>query len=176
MIVRADDLRPEGLPVDLRLDVGPLSYVEGFEIQVGATKLAARLRPSRGGLACAGRVEAVVSVPCSRCLAFYTLPVDREFDVSYLPARSAGEAESVWLRFPVRPPRPGVHALALHLRYAVTGAADPASQRACLLLTLGARADPPIRVRSRSSWRCFRTPSALATVRDASSSSPCRWP
>lgn len=58
----------------------------------------------------------------------------------------AGEAGSVRLRFPVRPPRPGVHALALHLRYPVTGAADPASQRACLLLALGARADPPIRV------------------------------
>jgi uncharacterized protein len=98
VIVRADDLRPEGLPVDLTLDVGPLSYEESIEIQVGATTLAARVRPSRGGVVCAGRIEAVVSVPCSRCLAYYSLPVDREFDVSYLPEPSAGQTENIDLR------------------------------------------------------------------------------
>lgn len=56
----------------------------------------------------------------------------------------AGATERVWLHFPVSPPRPGVHALALHLRYPVAGAADPASQRAYLLLALGAQAETPL--------------------------------
>lgn len=93
MIVRVDDLRPEGLRVDLTLELGPLSYGECFEIQVGAVRLAAHVGPSRGGLTCTGRIEAVLSVPCSRCLAYYTLPLDRQFDVPYLPAPPAGEPD-----------------------------------------------------------------------------------
>jgi hypothetical protein len=65
---------------------------------------------------------------------------------SALPgALAAGATEPLWLHFPVAPPRPGVHALALHLAHAVDGAA-PASRRACVLLELGARAEPPILV------------------------------
>lgn len=58
----------------------------------------------------------------------------------------AAATQRLWLHFPVEPPRPGVHALSLHLRYPVPGAADPASQRAYLLLALGARAESPLRV------------------------------
>jgi hypothetical protein len=58
----------------------------------------------------------------------------------------AGSSERLWLHFPVPPPRPGVHALALHLRYPVAGAADPASQRAYLLLALGAQAETPLSI------------------------------
>jgi hypothetical protein len=72
---------------------------------------------------------------------------------------AAGAAETVWLHFPVRPPRPGVHALALHLGYAVAGTAAAASQRACVLLELGARADPPVRV--SASPASFETNGAL---------------
>ena len=93
MIVRVDDLRPEGLRVDLTLEVGALSYEDCFEIQVGAVKFTAHVSPSRRGLTCTGRIEAVISVPCSRCLAYYALPLDRQFDVPYLQAPPAGEAE-----------------------------------------------------------------------------------
>ena len=57
-----------------------------------------------------------------------------------------GGMQSLWLDFAATPARPGVHALALHLRYPVTGQADPASQRAYLLLALGARSAPAVRV------------------------------
>jgi hypothetical protein len=58
----------------------------------------------------------------------------------------AGATERMWLHFPVPPPRPGVHALALHLRYPVPGVADPASQRAYLLVALEARAETPLSI------------------------------
>jgi hypothetical protein len=66
---------------------------------------------------------------------------------STLPAGvGAGATQSLWLHFPVAPPRPGVHAVALHLSYPAAAARDPASQRAYLLVALGARAEPALRV------------------------------
>jgi hypothetical protein len=64
-------------------------------------------------------------------------------------ALDAGSTRAVELRFPIEPPRPGVHALALHLRYVPDGAAAGAeadSQRAYLLLALGANPPPPVRL------------------------------
>jgi hypothetical protein len=63
---------------------------------------------------------------------------------------AAGATRGVELAFPADVPRPGVHGLALHLRYTPEGApagASPSSQRAYLLLALGA--DPPPSVRLR---------------------------
>lgn len=56
----------------------------------------------------------------------------------------AGATQSVWLHFPDGPQRPGVHALALHLRYPVAGRPEPASQRAFLLLALGGNLPPAV--------------------------------
>ena len=98
MIVRVDDLQPGGVRVDLTLEVGPLSYEDGFEVAVSGAKLAVLVRPSRGGLICTGEVVATVSMPCSRCLASCTLLVDRQFEVSYLPARRAEESGEVDLQ------------------------------------------------------------------------------
>lgn len=97
MIVRADDLRSEGLQVDLAIEPGPLSYVRGFEIEVTSASLTAHVQPSRGGLTCAGRLVAAVRVPCSRCLEPYDLPVEREFRVEYvsLPAGRGGREGEV---------------------------------------------------------------------------------
>ncbi len=84
MIVRADDLRSEGLQVDLAIAPGPLSHVRDLEIEVKSASLTAHIQPSRDGLTCAGRMVAAVRVPCSRCLEPYDLPVDREFRVEYV--------------------------------------------------------------------------------------------
>ena len=84
MIVRADDLRSEGLQVDLALEPGPLSYDRDLEIEVTSASLTARVQPSGEGLTCAGRMVASVRVPCSRCLEPYDLPVDRVFHVEYV--------------------------------------------------------------------------------------------
>ena len=71
----------------------------------------------------------------------------------------AGASRSLWLHFPLPPSRPGVHAVALHLRYPVDGAAEPASQRAYLLVALGARAESPLRVSAAPA--SFETKGAL---------------
>lgn len=85
MIVRAGDLRPEGLEVDDSLQMGSLVYEGGLEMEVSDAGLKARILPSNGGMSCVGRVTATVRVPCSRCLELYALGVDREFDVVYRP-------------------------------------------------------------------------------------------
>jgi hypothetical protein len=61
---------------------------------------------------------------------------------------AAGATRPVELAFPGGAPRPGVHALALHLRYVPGDAAGaaPASQRAYLLLALGANPPAPVRL------------------------------
>ncbi len=103
------------------------------------------VEPSSGGLMVRLDVSNRGDLPATR------LDVEGELSGQYaessLPAGiRAGASQSVWLHFPVPPPRPGVHAVALHLRYPVPGARESASQRAYLLLALGARADPPLRV------------------------------
>ena len=90
MFVQAGDLKPEGLQLELHPQIGPLDYEGGQEIGVAAAALKARLIPARGGMKCAGRFVATAFVPCSRCLEPYALPVDREFDLIYLP--EPGEA------------------------------------------------------------------------------------
>lgn len=64
-------------------------------------------------------------------------------------ALEPGATRAVELRLPVAAPRPGVHGLALHLRYLPDGAAAGAeadSQRAYLLLALGANTAPSVRL------------------------------
>ncbi len=85
MIVRAIDVVPEGLPIDLSPEIGPLAYEGGLEIGVAGTKLKGSVMRLRAGLLCVGRLRASARVPCARCLEPYELPVDREFEVTYLP-------------------------------------------------------------------------------------------
>jgi DUF177 domain-containing protein len=94
VIVRAGDLQPRGLQVDLKPDVGPLSDEAGLEIRVEGASLSARVVPTQGGLRCSGRLDATAHVPCSRCLEPYPMQVGRDFDVAYVPTlRGAGADE-----------------------------------------------------------------------------------
>lgn len=91
MIVRADDVRAEGLQVDLQPQIGPLSYEGGLEIGVAATRLVASIARARRGLSCVGRFVATARIPCARCLEQYALTVDKEFDLLYLPSRAGSK-------------------------------------------------------------------------------------
>jgi len=95
VIVRKDDLRPEGLHLDLQPQIGPLEAAGGLEINLSGVVLTGDVVPTREGLRCQGRLVAAASIPCSRCLEPYAYPVDRTFDVSYVPAppADAGQAE-----------------------------------------------------------------------------------
>jgi len=68
-------------------------------------------------------------------------------DAARLEALPAGQTSSALLRFDVGAPRPGVYPLALHLQYSRPGAPTvEASQRAYLLLALGASVPPAVRL------------------------------
>ena len=74
-------------------------------------------------------------------------------DVARLPkGLAAGASDTVVLRFPDDPPRPGVHALPLRLEFPeggtndASGALATSSRRAFLLLALGASPPPAIRL------------------------------
>jgi uncharacterized protein len=84
VIVRKDDLRPEGLHLDLQPTIGPLVYEGGLAIEVRGASLSAHAAPERDGVRCRGRLRATAEVPCSRCLEPYSMEVDREFDARYL--------------------------------------------------------------------------------------------
>ena len=85
MIVRTADVVPEGLQIDLLPEIGSLSYSGGLEIGVAGATLRASVVPSRNGLLCVGRLMATARIPCARCVETFELPVDREFEVTYLP-------------------------------------------------------------------------------------------
>jgi len=91
VIVRKDDLRPEGLHLDVHPRLGPLESEGGLEISVSGAALSAEIVPTEQGLHCRGRLVAAASIVCSRCLETYVLPVDKTFDVRYVrPPRAAG--------------------------------------------------------------------------------------
>ena len=78
--------------------IGPLGYEGGLEIGVAAAALNAKVVPARGGLKCAGRFVATAFIPCSRCLEPYALPVDREFELTYLPEPAGAGSEGMELQ------------------------------------------------------------------------------
>jgi len=67
-------------------------------------------------------------------------------DVAQVDDVPAAAARRAVLRFPAEVPRPGVHAVALTVDYAEGAESPLASQRACLLLEVGATAEPAVRV------------------------------
>jgi len=69
------------------------------------------------------------------------------YDEAHLTAGvAAGATAPVRLVFPREVPKPGVYPVVLLLEYAPAGATATQSQRAYLLLTLGATAAPPVRL------------------------------
>lgn len=100
MIVRAGDLHPAGLKVDLAVHAGRLGWERDFEIEVTGGRLTAHVRPSRNGLTCSGQIVAEARIPCARCLSPYQLPVQREFDVRYIAAPRGEVPEHIEVQVP----------------------------------------------------------------------------
>ena len=85
MIIRVVDLHPEGMRIDRQLTLGPLGFEGDQELDVSDARLEVHVTRHGEGMSCSGRLVALTHVPCSRCLEPYTMPVDRTFEVSYLP-------------------------------------------------------------------------------------------
>ena len=95
MIVRAGDLHPAGLKVELVVHAGRLEWEHDSDIEVTGGRLTAHVRPLRNGLTCSGQIVATALIPCARCLSQYPLPVQRDFDLRYMPARRVDATEHV---------------------------------------------------------------------------------
>lgn len=90
MIIRAADLEQEGLEVDLPLVLDPLRSDADEAMPVHDAALTGRVLPGRGGLVLRGRLTCRVEVPCARCLALYTVDVDRRLELHYAASHPAG--------------------------------------------------------------------------------------
>jgi len=109
------------------------------------------LRPSEEGIA----VEVEISNRGDQAVPSLEVRGElfgREDEARLTGGIAAGAGARVVLRFPDEPPRPGVHALTLLLEYPegattdATGTLSTGSQRAYLLLALGANPPPAVRL------------------------------
>jgi DUF177 domain-containing protein len=91
VIIRAADLDPEGLVLDLPLELDPLRSEADEAIRVDALVVSGRVMPVRGGLSFRGRLICKVEVPCARCLVPYAMDLDRPFDLRYTFAHPSGK-------------------------------------------------------------------------------------
>jgi hypothetical protein len=94
LFIEVNKIPPEGLEIDRVLHLQPVQLGSGEQAKVGDARLSGILRRTGSDLEFRGRVEAGVSLSCSRCLEPFTSPVDSSFDLRYQPhARNTGEGE-----------------------------------------------------------------------------------
>jgi DUF177 domain-containing protein len=67
-----------GLEIDRALALAPVSLGSGEQAALEGAKLSGCFRRVRADVEFRGRVEAVVSLTCSRCLTAYKLPIESE--------------------------------------------------------------------------------------------------
>ena len=83
MIIRAEDLVPEGVQIALPLEIEPLRFDADEAIRVEGLVITGRVAPCRGGLSFRGRLTGRAELACARCLRSFTMDLDRSFDVTY---------------------------------------------------------------------------------------------
>lgn len=104
MFLHIVDLQQRNLDFDLKIVPGELNLLDdtlGQETVLSA-KGVASFRSSTGEILVHGALSVVVSYPCDRCLERVRLPIEKDFDLVYLPEelgpvdveREIGEAET----------------------------------------------------------------------------------
>lgn len=83
MYIETKEIGPEGLVIDRRIDAFPLRLRDGEEIRVDRAHLAGELVREEGGISFSGDIETAATLPCSRCLETYPLPLHLHFDLLY---------------------------------------------------------------------------------------------
>lgn len=76
MFIEVNKIPPEGLEIDRVLQIQPVQLGSGEQAKVGDARLTGTLRRSGSDLEFRGRVEAGVSLICSRCLEPFRQPVE----------------------------------------------------------------------------------------------------
>ncbi len=83
MFIETKEIGPEELVVDRRIECGPLPLEGGESAQIATVHLTGKLFREEGGISFTGDIATVATLPCSRCLEAYPLPLDLDFDLLY---------------------------------------------------------------------------------------------
>ncbi|MBI4168357.1 MAG: DUF177 domain-containing protein [Acidobacteria bacterium] len=82
MYIETKEIGPEGLIVDRVIEAFQLRLRDSEEIRVGRSRLSGELLKA-GGISFSGDIETSATLPCSRCLESYPLPLDLHFNLLY---------------------------------------------------------------------------------------------
>jgi len=97
MYIETKEIGPDGLVVDRNLAWKlPPSADGDDEVRVERVRLSGELHKEGSRIAFAGEIATVATLPCSRCLEAYGLPLDTRFDLLYTaePEKDARGGES----------------------------------------------------------------------------------
>jgi uncharacterized protein len=95
MFIETKEIGPEGLIVDRRIECAPLPLEGGESAQIATVHLTGELYREEEGISFTGEIATVATLPCSRCLDPYALPLDLDFELLYTTtpeAASKGES------------------------------------------------------------------------------------
>jgi uncharacterized protein len=93
LLISVSKIPPEGLSIDAALDPGQV-HLEGedaFALAGGSLRCLVE-RGDDETVHVRGRLQAQVDLQCGRCLDPFTLPIDQQLDLFYLP-HEAGQSE-----------------------------------------------------------------------------------
>lgn len=87
MYIQTKEIGPEGLAVDRRVTFAlPPSTGGEAPVSVNEVRVAGELHRVSGEISFIGDIHTVATVPCSRCLESYALPLELHFDLLYTTA------------------------------------------------------------------------------------------
>lgn len=90
MIIRVEDLEPEGLHVETPLTIGPLGTEADEVIAIEDAIFRGDVKRTSRGVDLRGRFTCSAQVPCARCLELFQVAVDRTFLLRYAFATPTG--------------------------------------------------------------------------------------
>ncbi|MFQ5878144.1 MAG: DUF177 domain-containing protein [Acidobacteriota bacterium] len=92
MYIETKEIGPSGLVVDRVIQMETDLPLEGDQrVRVDRAHLAGQLHRERGGVSFHGEIETVATLPCSRCLEPYRLPLRMRFELLYTTEPDRGE-------------------------------------------------------------------------------------
>jgi DUF177 domain-containing protein len=83
MFIETKEIGPQGLVVERTIDAFQLPLREGEVVQIDTVHLNGELVREQDGFSFAGDIGTVATLPCSRCLETYNLPLDLHFHLAY---------------------------------------------------------------------------------------------
>jgi uncharacterized protein len=90
VIIRVADLEPEGLHVEAPLSIESVRTDADEVVRIDEAFLLGDLRRTRRGLEMRGRLTCRAELPCARCVASFSVAVDRVLDLRYSFAPPGG--------------------------------------------------------------------------------------